>query len=228
MAAIYIGSALLICGLILSMVVTNMSIEKSLVPFKDFIGPVFDLIGIIILAWALREQLKMNEKQFEAIETTNTLNKFNQLVNLIDDTEKNIQEYSINVRGLAKKTYKGREAFDLMSFHFQKMAGKSSGSMVLLDPLEASTTYTNILRVCIFIIDSIQKYESSNDLSKETLQIKYINMISKLELHISEMRESTRGVGDIFMRVIHEYTTQIQNKLAVMRRENNELMQGFF
>ena len=192
MAAIYIGSALLICGLIVSMVVTNMSIEKSVVPFKDFIGPVFDLIGIIILAWTLQEQRKINNKQFEAIQSASDLNNLNILISLMEDIDESYQNFEVSYHLYPDKdgSYPVHNAFGKEAWkEFQIDINSKELSPFIKNEV---FYYLDVMKHIIFIGEKIIEIPPQS-YSYQVLQIKFKKMGNKFREIVEFMPEYTNG-----------------------------------
>ncbi len=181
---LYLGTGLMLCGIIFSLIITPISIEIGDLKLDDYISPFINLLGAFIVYFSFKEQRKANQIQIDALAEdrarANSLNKFNQLVNLMNDIESIAMEFTVHtetkVDGGILKISKGLEAFMAFSSKVYLLR-KDRVSPPLID--KEVNEYLSWLRIVLFTAKGVSAYPNAQDHSQKVLQMKFLNFIFK-------------------------------------------------
>jgi hypothetical protein len=189
--SLILGIALLlygmVCGIALEYIWPGWDFSKS-GPMGDTIagiaGPIINLIGAILVYLSFQQQKDANQMQIDALtedrNRANLLNKFNQLVNLMNDIEMIATGFTVHF--LNKKTgdylqsKNGIEALRELSGKICLLK-KDKDYPPLLD--KELNEYISWLRIVLFTANGVTNYSSSEDHSQKILQMKFVNLMSK-------------------------------------------------
>jgi len=163
-------------------------------------SPVMGLIGAILVYKSFEAQRDANKIQSDALEEersrNNDLNKFNQIVALIEDIKVQYESFEIKGKMMItgeEKIHIGIEALKAIRAHFSqlKQFGHIKG-LIIQDDYQVQDKFSNFTNLIIYTSENIIQYPYDPN-SRVILTIKYKNCVSDFESMLDEIATACNG-----------------------------------
>lgn len=233
LAGLYIGAALLCCSLIFSIIISPVTINIDSIKWEVIITPALNLVGTIILAWTLFEQRKANKTQSAGLDAekfrSNDLNKFNQVVALIEDIKVEYSAFEITGKVIGTNdigTYKQIKALEAIRNHYSELRTLGRVKSVVFDTYDVKDKYSNFINLVLYTADNITSYPYDKN-SRVILVHKFLNVVSKFDSMVDEIASATNPDDSILINIasmtIHHFSSLTYAKIKNVKDIPTEL-----
>ena len=195
--------------------------------FGGFLSPVMNLIGAVLVYFSFKQQQEANKLQFKALkedrERVNALNKFKQIVNLMDDVKKLYESFEVRYQqgnDPSPVIRKGQKAFKKFNEH---LADSKQGIKIFNQikiPRTTARMYINFLKVLAFTSNTVANYDYKYDHSKDVLLMKFINLISDFQKEVSSIVSHSSTLNEKTATEIQILTEEFTRNVKIIRKQN--------
>ncbi len=188
-------------------------------------GPFINLLGAILVYLSFQQQREANRIQSEALQEdrdrTNSLNKFNQLVNLMTDVNELYESFELKYQiGASVIIYnaKGNEGLKIFNKYMAELKQHTSPTSKIQNIIQVQSSYMNFINIASFIANGIISYTNEeDDHSENVLKIKFYNLVSKFESNIINIQSSSWNSGLQYSNAICKMSESFLNQMKTIR-----------
>lgn len=230
LTSLYIASALLVCGIIFSIIITPITININEVKWEFIITISINIIGIIFVVVTFKEQRRANKNQNKSFQIEKDRNddlaKFNQIAALIEDIKTEFNSFQFVAKRPQFEQPKiviGLEALRIIRIYFLGLQTKGRTD-IKFDTSDVRDKFINFATLLIYTADIILEYPHDLN-SKMILILKFRSAVSKFEDMLNDIAASTDSplLETLSTEIINDFSREAYYKISLIANIPTEI-----